>query len=612
MVMDNSGGSGSSLNAQFTLALSMALVLPLAGLLGTAAAVWFLNGDQIGTLEPRWEIFFLSVVGGALLITLLIAALLTRMRGQIRTQVTQLVNTCRAVIEGVGQARAPVNGTDEMAVLATQLNTVLDMRDNSATNANDTALQSQIEKLLQEVSAVGEGDLTIQAEVTPDTLGVLADSFNYMIEELAKVVGHVQSTTQQVIQQTRRIIERSGELARNSEAQTAQIGQTSEQVEDLAAFILSAARDATLSANAAQEAAGRATEGKQAVIDTITGMGRIRKNVQDTAKKIKRLGERSQEISDIVRIIEDLSEQTNLLALNAAIQAAMGSDNGRGFAVVADEIRLLAEKSSEAAKRIVGLVKSIQTETQEAVVAMEESTSEVVAGSARADIAGNALEDILLAVDLQVHMVEDIAQAANERTQTSESVAMAMNRISDITQQTNATLNDTAMSVSFLAELADQLRASVSTFRLPSHMVQPGGPHTVVRPMSYPQQPAPALAPRQDGFGAPYNTSGMPALPPGQGTGQFGGYAMGQNTAHHPRSPVSRPVPGYEPQPQTGPSGPFPGYGQQQQTGQFPSGPFGPPQPEPGQRMPDRRGDTFDPWEDEQQFSDGRGTWDGH
>jgi methyl-accepting chemotaxis protein len=369
-----------------------------------------------------------------------------------------------------------VVGDDEFAMLAMSLNTLFDNQGFASGsgigapigNSSDAAaLQAQIEKLLQEVSAVGDGDLRVQAEVTPDTLGVLADSFNYMIEELAKVVGRVQATAMQVTNATRRILDRSDELAQASSTQVEQISQTTEAVEALAIFIQNVARNAQLSAEAAQDALHNADAGQQAVRQSIDGMMVIRENVQETSKKIKRLGERSNEIGEIVRIIEDIADQTNLLALNAAIQSAMAGEHGRGFAVVADEIRLLAERSTESTKRIATLVKSIQGDTFEAVVAMEDSTQEVVKGSQLADEAGRALNSIYTAVERQAQMIETIAHAANEQAQVSENVAVAMGQISEITRQTNAGTQEAAMSVSYLAELADQLRASVSTFRLP-------------------------------------------------------------------------------------------------------------------------------------------------
>lgn len=396
---------------------------------------------------------------------------------KIQNRLQALVDVCRKFTAGNRSVRTMVTGDDEFAMLSMSINTLLDSQGFASAGAgaaapisgsNDAAaLQAQIEKLLQEVSAVGDGDLRVQAEVTPDTLGVLADSFNYMIEELAKVVGRVQTTAMQVTNATRRILDRSDELAQASTTQVEQISHTTEAVEALAIFIQNVARNAQLSAEAAQEALRNANTGQQAVRQSIDGMLVIRENVQETSKKIKRLGERSNEIGEIVRIIEDIADQTNLLALNAAIQSAMAGEHGRGFAVVADEIRLLAERSTESTKRIATLVKSIQGDTYEAVVAMEDSTQEVVKGSQLADEAGRALNSIYTAVERQAQMIETIAHAANEQAQVSENAAVAMGQISEITRQTNTVTQEASMSVSYLAELADQLRASVSTFRLP-------------------------------------------------------------------------------------------------------------------------------------------------
>ncbi len=389
-------------------------------------------------------------------------------RRKILDRVQEFVDVTRKFAAGDHSVRAVVTGDDEFALLSLSINTLLDSQGFAsggtaapASGSNDAAaLQAQIEKLLQEVSAVGDGDLRVQAEVTPDTLGVLADSFNYMIEELAKVVGRVHATALQVTNATRHILDRSDELAQASTTQVQQISQTTEAVEALAIFIQNVARNAQLSAEAAQEALRNANTGQQAVRQSIDGMVVIRENVQETSKKIKRLGERSNEIGEIVRIIEDIADQTNLLALNAAIQSAMAGEHGRGFAVVADEIRLLAERSTESTKRIATLVKSIQGDTFEAVVAMEDSTQEVVKGSQLADEAGRALNSIYTAVERQAQMIETIAHAANEQAQVSENVAIAMGQISEITRQTNAGTQEAAMSVSYLAELR---RSSIPT-----------------------------------------------------------------------------------------------------------------------------------------------------
>ena len=465
--MNDRNKSGMSIDTLMKIGLSASTAIPvvLIAVLGIIARL----------IDPTTFVLVVGTFAMGVLVAVLTINYFVRRR--IQDRLLSLVDVCRNYAGGDRAVRASVNGDDEFAMLSVSLNTLLDSQGllsgaaAASSAGNDAAaLQAQIEKLLQEVSAVGDGDLRVQAEVTPDTLGVLADSFNYMIEELAKVVGRVQNTAVQVTHATRRILDRSAELAQASETQVAQISQTTEAVEALAIFIQNVAGNAQLSAEAAQEALRNANTGEVAVRQTIDGMMLIRENVQETSKKIKRLGERSNEIGEIVRIIEDIADQTNLLALNAAIQSAMAGEHGRGFAVVADEIRLLAERSTESTKRIATLVKSIQGDTFEAVVAMEDSTQEVVKGSQLADEAGHALSSIYAAVERQAQMIENIARAANEQASVSENVAVAMGQISEITRQTNTGAQESAVSVSYLSELADQLRASVSTFRLPDRV----------------------------------------------------------------------------------------------------------------------------------------------
>src|SRR5258706_4828795 len=379
---------------------------------------------------------FVYAVGVCALVVLLgVLTVNYFIRRKIQDRLLGLVDVCRNFAGGDRAVRAAVSGDDEFAMLAMSLNTLLDSQGfvsgaavPGSGGSEAAALQAQIEKLLQEVSAVGDGDLRVQAEVTPDTLGVLADSFNYMIEELAKVVGRVQATAVQVTNATRRILDRSAELAQASETQVTQISQTTRAVEALAIFIQNVARNAQMSAEAAQDALRNASAGQQAVRQSIDGMMVIRENVQETSKKIKRLGERSNEIGEIVRLIEDIADQTNLLALNAAIQSAMAGERGRGFAVVADEIRLLAERVTEATKKIATLVKGIQGDTFEAVVAMEESTQDVVTGSRLADEAGDALRSIYVPVDRQGKTIQGTAHAANQRAPTPQAGSPALER----------------------------------------------------------------------------------------------------------------------------------------------------------------------------------------
>ncbi|HEY7347249.1 MAG TPA: methyl-accepting chemotaxis protein [Ktedonobacterales bacterium] len=490
--MNPDSGKGLSLALRMRWTLLAAAIIPAVMVL--ILGVWevqrlTLNADdQLATWIATFTCAIISM--------LVVMYLGYRIQRQIHERCIGLVEICKSGAEGDRAIRAEVVGDDAFAMLAASINSLLETSPSAGEGREAANLQAQIEKLLQEVSAVGDGDLRVQAEVTPDTLGVLADSFNYMIEELGKVVGRVQSTTMQVTTATRRILDRSAELAQASEQQEVQIAQTTEAVEALATFIQATARNAQLSAETAQEALRNARGGEQAVVQTIDGMQHIRDNVQETSKKIKRLGERSQEIGEIVRLIEDIADQTNLLALNAAIQSAMAGDQGRGFSVVADEIRMLAERSGEATKKIATLVKSIQGDTYDAVVAMEESTQEVVSGSRLADEAGHALKMIYAAVDRQAQMIEAIARSANERAQTSEAVAIAMNQILEITRQTTSASQDSAASVSYLSELADQLRASVATFRLPE------------------QQPSDALASPSGGLPPLLNMPSLDQLDP--------------------------------------------------------------------------------------------------
>ncbi len=520
--MQDYSGNAPSLRSQFAVALTFSMALPIIAIGGLAFAVWR-NVRFSPVLDQPHIVYFSAAAGAIVLIVLVTTLAWNRMWRTLRARVEAMSATCRSVAEGGLDERVPVIGDDMLAGLSASVNAVLDTFQNNPNGQDTATLQGQIEKLLQQVSAVGDGDLRVQADVTPDTLGVLANSFNYMIEELVKVVSRVQSTTQQVTSSTRRILDRSRDLSRSAEAQRQQMMQASEQVEALAAFMLSVGRNAMISASASQETLTSSREGLAAVSATIEGMQHIRENVQETSKKIKRLGERSQEISDIVRAIEELADQTNLLALNAALQSTVGGE-GRGFTVVADEIRLLAERSGEAAKRIVAQVKSIQSETQDVIQAMEESTAEVVRGSAMADNAERALQTIYTAVENQATMIQDIATSADSHSHISEAAAAAMSQVARLSQQTNAIMQEAVTSISYLADQADQLRASVAAFKLPSQAM--GQPQSLGGPMGQPllgQQPPPRPDLRAGGYYPPPFPQGeMPALPPGFGTGSIG------------------------------------------------------------------------------------------
>ena len=366
----------------------------------------------------------------------------------------------------------PVSGTDQFASLGTTVNTMVDQIVTNARQQEEqnTALQTQIVRLLEEVSTVAEGDLTVEAEVNDSALGAVADSFNYMITELRQVIGRVNGATQQVSNSTDEILTTTDNLSRSAEQQAARIADTSTAIEEMAVSIQQVSENAAISAQVARTARDAASNGSQAVTATVEGMVRIRQQVQETAKKIKRLGESSQEIGQAVQLIEEIARRTNRLALNAAIQAAMAGEHGKGFAVVAEEVRRLAERTTAATTQIAELVGAIQSETAGAVIAMEDGTREVVSGSRLADEAGRSLDSIDQIVGQLAELIEAISLAADQQARASAGIARAMSELSTVTQGTAVGSQQAAASVASLATLADDLRESVATFRLdPEH-----------------------------------------------------------------------------------------------------------------------------------------------
>jgi twitching motility protein PilJ len=365
-------------------------------------------------------------------------------------------------------ARAEVTTGDEFGILSTSLNAMLD---NTLaliqTSEERDAMQGSIMKLLEEISGVAEGDLTAEAEVTADITGAIADSFNFMISQLRDIISGVQEATLQASSSANEIQTTAEHLAQGSEAQAMQISDTAAAVEEMAVSIQQVSENAALSATVGEQALTNAQRGAQAVQETIEEMNRIRDQVQETAKRIKRLGESSQEIGEIMQLIGDIADRTSILALNASIQAAMAGEAGRGFAVVAEEVERLAERSTEATKQITTLIRTIQNETNEAVAAMEATTQEVVAGSQLANQAGQALSEIEGVSNRLAELIQSISLAAKQQARGSETLAMSMDEIAEVTQQTAAGTKQAAVSINSLAFLADELRASVSAFKLP-------------------------------------------------------------------------------------------------------------------------------------------------
>jgi len=327
--------------------------------------------------------------------------------------------------------------------------------------------QNAILRLLDELADLADGDLTTEATVTEDFTGAIADSINYAIDQMRGLVQAIRGTAVRVASAAQETQATAMHLADASEHQAQEIAGASAAVNEMAVSIDQVSSNAAESSAVAERSVAIAKKGAEVVQNTIRGMDNIREQIQETSKRIKRLGESSQEIGDIVSLINDIADQTNILSLNAAIQASMAGDAGRGFAVVADEVQRLAERSSAATKQIEALVKTIQSDTNEAVISMEHTTAEVVRGARLAQDAGIALEEIENVSMSLAELIQNISNAARQQSSSAAHISNTMNVIQEITSQTSSGTNATAKSIGNLAEMASELRSSVAGFTLP-------------------------------------------------------------------------------------------------------------------------------------------------
>lgn len=378
-----------------------------------------------------------------------------------------------------GDARAVVqlDAEDEFALIVENFRRAAAKITTSAgpTPEVQGTLQRSINQFLTVISQVARGDLTLRAKATNDTLGNVAEALNSMLDNFTQVLERASKSASDVSTSANEILVASEQMASGATQQDQEITNTSSAVEELTVSMKQVSNNAEASAEAARRALEAAEQGNRSVRDTLEGMQRIRSSVQATGKKIKSLGDRSLEISEIINVINDITEQTNLLALNAAIEAARAGEAGRGFAVVADEVRKLAEHSRSATKDIAALIKAIQAETSEAVVVMEEGTKEVEVGARLADQAGKALEAISTVVRQSAELVQEISLASKQQVRGTEGVANAMQIISNITRQTSQGARQTTRTVEHMVKLSEQLNEVLSQFRtaLPDTEPQP-------------------------------------------------------------------------------------------------------------------------------------------
>jgi twitching motility protein PilJ len=376
-----------------------------------------------------------------------------------------LLSALLMLLGGAGLLRLYVRAQAERAAAAEGQRLAAEREQQEAKRVND-ANQAAILRLMNELQAVAEGDLTQQATVTEDITGAIADSVNYTVEELRSLVAQVQGTVGRVTDTTQQVEATSTELLAASSEQLREIRDTGESVLQMAGRINDVSGQAQETAAVARQSLSAAESGLRAVQNTIGGMNSIRDQIQETSKRIKRLGESSQEIGEITELISDITEQTNVLALNAAIQAASAGEAGRGFSVVAEEVQRLAERSGDATRQIAALVKTIQTDTQDAVGAMERSTQGVVEGTRLSDAAGTALGEIDRVSRQLSELIGQISNQALSEAQSANVVAANIQHIFAVTEQTGDGTRSTAQMVRELSRTAEELKQSVARFKI--------------------------------------------------------------------------------------------------------------------------------------------------
>jgi len=465
-------------------------------------AIWVLSTQQQGELhigirsgvEAALYKNLAGMIGIVFLLLTLGALILRRVvKSQFTRPVNQLVQHIKQIGQGDMQHTIALTVGNELVGLAEGLQEMVEkLKGMVQTESDINRMQGQIMNMLSTVSAAADGNLTVEAEVTADALGSLADAFNMMVASLASIVEQVRNSSNDIGTATNEILISSAQMIKGAEEQGTHINNITSAVDEIAVSMQQVANNAEAAARASQKATEAAQKGEQSVEETIRGMHRIRNTVQATSKKIKSLGDRSIEIEEIVTTIDDIARQTTILALNAAIEAARAGEHGRGFGVVAEEVRKLAERSSKATQDIADLIKGIQAETNEAVRTMEEGTREVEEGTQLADIAGSSLKEIDKSVGQVADLIQEISLAAKQQARGTDGVVKSMETISDITNFHVEGVRKTTETIERLATLSDRLTEAIGNFKIRESQAKAEAPlRQSLAPQPQPQLPPP-------------------------------------------------------------------------------------------------------------------------
>jgi methyl-accepting chemotaxis protein len=476
---------------------------------------------------------FVATTGAFLLIILVIIFTGYIVNQTITRPLSQLATITARINEGKTETRAVVTGRDEIAVVANAMNGMLNNIVHLMQEAQHQRdrLQARVEKLVSEVCNVGEGDLQVQAEVTSDALGVLADSFNYMIEELSSLVVRVKMAAHEVENSTTMTFQNMVQLVSAGDMQIQQIARAAQEVENMADMNRQVAERAQALHMIADEARETAQVGRESVQQTLEGMGRIQVYVQDTASKVQALGDSSREIDNIVGVISTIAQQTNRLALDAAVQAATAGENGKGFGAVAVDIRRLAERAKEQTNNIARIVRGVSEEIEAAALSMKDTERETAVGAQLAEQTGLALESIFGVIERQGGEIDVINQMANRQLQSSNSIVRIMQSVSESTQQSSSSTRSAARNMEHLARVAEQLLSSVEAFKLRENIDYSPSAHALL----------PQVQERRRAIGAGAASGSLAASPPAQ-------------QGFQPRSSLSGPLtPGFANFNQSGP-----------------------------------------------------------